>query len=129
MADSPRPDPEVLLAHAPFVREMARALLHGDSRAEDVAQDTFVVALQRGPRRPGFLRAWLAGVVRNLVFTIHRRDAARLKREQVAARTIERRGLSKAQDSHASRRHPVDPRLLARTARCRTEQRTPYPSG
>ena len=89
MVDSPRPDPEVLLAHAAFVRELASALLHGDSRSEDVAQDALVVALRRGPRHPGFLRAWLAGVVRNLVFTIRRRDAARLRREHSAARTIE----------------------------------------
>ena len=60
------PDPLAadLLVHAGFVRAVARATLRGDADVEDVVQETWVAALQSGPRPGGSLRAWLGGVVR-----------------------------------------------------------------
>ncbi|MHC4859133.1 MAG: sigma-70 family RNA polymerase sigma factor [Planctomycetota bacterium] len=107
MDTDPLLDMEVLLAHAPFVRATARALLRGDSRAEDVVQDTFLVALERGPRRRASARSWLVGVVRNLVFTVRRRDSARLKRERAAARSAELPSAAEIHEREESRRSMV----------------------
>ena len=79
------PDPDLLLAHARFVRQTAHALLGGDDRVNDVVQDTFMAALSSGPRSPASIRGWLAGVVRNLAITVRRRDSSRGRREAVAA--------------------------------------------
>ena len=79
------PAPELLLAHAGFVRRTAHALLGGDDRVDDVVQDTFMAALTSGPRSSASIRAWLAGVVRNLALTVRRRDSSRGRREAVAA--------------------------------------------
>jgi RNA polymerase sigma-70 factor (ECF subfamily) len=80
--------PESLLSHAGFVRALARTLLQDEHRAEDVVQDTWVAALTRkGEVRS--LRSWLAGVVRNLVYKVHRSEGRRARREEAVARPIE----------------------------------------
>jgi len=76
--------PEQLLAHAPFVRALARALVRDDAAADDLAQESLLAALQRPPRR-GSVRAWLVGVVRNLARQTRRGDARRLAREATLA--------------------------------------------
>jgi len=58
---------EALLAHAGFVRALARGLLGDEDRADDVVQDTLVTALERPPRSTGALRSWLARVAVNRV--------------------------------------------------------------
>jgi RNA polymerase sigma-70 factor (ECF subfamily) len=57
-----------LLAHAAWVRELARGLVGDEAGAEDLAQDTFVVALSGAPRERGSMRAWLAGIARRLAW-------------------------------------------------------------
>ena len=37
--------PEQLLAHAPFVRALARALVRDDAAADDLAQESLLAAL------------------------------------------------------------------------------------
>jgi RNA polymerase sigma factor (sigma-70 family) len=76
--------PETLLAHAPFVRALARALVRDDAAADDLAQESLLAALTRPPQR-GSLRAWLVGVVRNLARRTQRGDARRLARESTVA--------------------------------------------
>src|SRR5262249_30885373 len=49
------------------------------------AQETYVAALERPPRRPGPLTGWLAGVVRHLAWKSRRSDARRAFHEQRAA--------------------------------------------
>ena len=53
-------EPETLLQHATFLRGLARGLLGGSEEARDVVQQTWLAALEKGPRRPEKARAWLA---------------------------------------------------------------------
>ena len=76
---------EQALAHAQFLRSVARAVLGGDAEAEDVLQETFLVAWQTEPREPGALRAWLAGIARRLALTRRRSARRREAREWRAA--------------------------------------------
>ena len=80
------PQPDDVLANAGFVRGIARAVLGGDDRVEDVVQDTWLVATRTGPRREGALRAWLAVVARNLSYRVLRGSARRRTHERRAAR-------------------------------------------
>ncbi|MEM7205038.1 MAG: sigma-70 family RNA polymerase sigma factor [Planctomycetota bacterium] len=74
-----------LLAHAPWVRQLAGELVGDASRADDVAQDAMLAALQRPPR-PGNVRGWLATVVTNATRAQRRADRRRAARERRAAR-------------------------------------------
>lgn len=80
-------DPEELLSHRDFVRGLARSLVVDEARADDVVQQAWVAALAGGPREPSSLRAWLGGVVRNLVWKSRRDESRRRERERRAART------------------------------------------
>ena len=62
-----------LLRHSAFVSGLSRSLL-GDHRAEDVAQDVWVAALEGGPRNVEASKTWLGRVVRNRVVNHYRRD-------------------------------------------------------
>jgi len=81
MAD--RPAPEILLGHAAFLKNLARALLRDEQAAEDVVQDAFLAAIEKPPA-PGNLRAWLASVVRHLSLSRLRSAKRRSAREQRA---------------------------------------------
>jgi len=78
--------PEVLLAHADFVRALARSLVVDEHRAEDIAQQTWLAALQHPPAEGCPVRSWLARVVRNFVRRRHRSETRRQTREKAAAR-------------------------------------------
>ena len=58
-----------LLENRDFLRLLARKLVYDEHAAEDVVQQAWLAALERPPRYQGPLRAWLAGVVRNLATT------------------------------------------------------------
>ncbi len=77
--------PEDFLAHADFVRGLARSLIADASRADDVVQETWIAAFRRPPSKAGSVRAWLARVVRNLVTTSYRTEGRRSRREKRAA--------------------------------------------
>jgi RNA polymerase sigma-70 factor (ECF subfamily) len=74
------PGADELVAHAAFARRLALGLLGRSADADDVAQDALVLAIER---RGGIgnVRAWLAAVVRNLVWTRRRSEARRAVRE------------------------------------------------
>jgi RNA polymerase sigma factor (sigma-70 family) len=72
---------EKLLAEMAWVRQLARALIKDAALADDVAQDTWVVAAERQPDSDQPLRPWLARVVKNLVHTGRRSDVRRRQRE------------------------------------------------
>ena len=74
------------MAHAQFVRAVARGVLGGDADVEDVLQETFLVAWERGPRKPGALRAWLGTVAKRLALDRVRAMGRRRRREAGAAR-------------------------------------------
>ena len=78
-------NPESLLAHADFVRALARSLVLDEHRADDVVQETWLAALQRPPGFGGNLRSWLGTVVRNFAFMARRSDQRRMRRERAAA--------------------------------------------
>jgi RNA polymerase sigma-70 factor (ECF subfamily) len=82
---SDRSDPEQVLAHDQFVRGLARHLLKDVHGAEDVAQQTWVAALQRPPVAAS-LRGWLAAVVRRLALRRARGEGRELSRQRAAAR-------------------------------------------
>lgn len=74
-----------LLVHDGFVRALARSLLRDQHAAEDVAQETWVTALERGATAVTW-PAWLAGVVRKRAGKHARGEARRARRERLAAR-------------------------------------------
>ena len=57
-----------LLAHAGWIRDLARGLVRDEAGAEDLAQDTLLVALRSAPRERASIRAWLAGIARRLAW-------------------------------------------------------------
>lgn len=77
---------EQALAHEQFVRAVARGVLGGDGEVEDVLQETFLAAWQKGPRQPGALRSWLGTVARRLALDRRRSSGRRETREAIAAR-------------------------------------------
>jgi RNA polymerase sigma-70 factor (ECF subfamily) len=85
-ASAPVPGPEQLLEHDAFVRSLARHLIGDAAGAEDLAQETWVAALEHPQRHPGPLRAWLAAVLRNLAWKRRRTEERRAVRERAVTR-------------------------------------------
>jgi len=77
---------EALLAHADWVRALARTLVREPAAADDVAQAAWLDALRHPPRDASNLRAWFARVVRNAAAQRARSENRRAARERVAAR-------------------------------------------
>lgn len=73
---------DALLAQADFVRSLARALVKDPDRADDVAQQTFVTALEAPPREAPAMRSWLRSVMRNVVRQARRADSSRAALER-----------------------------------------------
>jgi RNA polymerase sigma-70 factor (ECF subfamily) len=74
------PTSEQLMVEMGWVRRLARALLD-DAAADDVAQETWLVAASQQPDEDRPLRPWLARVVRNLAHTRRRGETRRDERE------------------------------------------------
>src|SRR5690349_20473454 len=72
-----------LLAHAEWLRELARKLV-GGAAADDAVQETYVAALRSPPDPDLPARPWLARVLRNASRMTHRRDTRRARREDAA---------------------------------------------
>ncbi len=82
--------PEDLLAESTWIRSLARSLIRDESTALDVAQDAYVIALERGPgvvRDRSGLRSWLGAVVRRLAKHETRGAVRRARRQAVAAQS------------------------------------------
>jgi RNA polymerase sigma-70 factor (ECF subfamily) len=79
--------PESLLSSAGFVRNLARSMLRDGNSADDVAQQTLLVAMQRPPRSARGLRTWLGSVVRSIARQNARGEDRRRRREASVART------------------------------------------
>lgn len=78
--------PEDLLAHADFVRSLARSLVLDEHRAADLVQETWLAAIQHPPRTKRSARPWLQRVMRNFAVSFHRAESRRSKREKAVAR-------------------------------------------
>lgn len=77
------PDLETLLDRSGWVNRLARSLVADPHAADDLVQEAWIVALQRGPEgvdRPG-LERWLSAVVRNLARDRRRGERRRRARE------------------------------------------------
>jgi RNA polymerase sigma factor (sigma-70 family) len=83
MSDVPADAPsiEALLVHEGLVRGVARAILRGDDRVDDVVQDTWATSLRKGPRDEASRRGWLGQVARRFAVGVLRRDRARREHE------------------------------------------------
>ena len=80
------PKADALLAHAEFVRRLARSLVTDEHRVDDVVQETFLASL-RWPQPPGSgARGWLGTVARNAARMVLRADRRRRHHEHAAAR-------------------------------------------
>ena len=78
-------DLTVLLAHADWLRQLARRLV-GPAGADDAVQETYVAALRAPPAAERPARPWLARVLRNATRMQHRGDLRRARREDAAIR-------------------------------------------
>lgn len=61
-----RIDTNLLVAHADFIRGVARSLVRDVTSADDVTQQVWMAALENPPDRPDSIRSWLAAVTANL---------------------------------------------------------------
>jgi RNA polymerase sigma factor (sigma-70 family) len=78
---------EDLLAHCEWLGRLARRLVSDPQAADDVVQETWLVALCRPPARIRHMRSWLATVARNLVRERGRSEATRRRREEQVSRS------------------------------------------
>src|SRR5690242_1012820 len=83
-----------LLAHADWVRELARGLVRDEAGAEDLAQDTLLVALRSDPKERASMRAWLAGIAKRLAWN---RLRSRERTQSLSADEWERAGTTSPQ--------------------------------
>ncbi len=116
---SPPQNPASLLAHGPFLRGLARALLFDAALAEDAVQETWVAALRRGPRWGSDPRPWLATVTRNLALRLRRGEGRRAQRERAAARAEGLPSTAEIVERGAARREVVEA-VLALEEPCRS---------
>ena len=86
MADTVPTSLEELLAHAPWLRRLAATLVAGDdAAADDLVQETWLVAMRQPPRDAGSARAWLARVAHNLASNLRRSQGRRAEHEARAS--------------------------------------------
>lgn len=114
MNPDPTETPELLLQHAGFVRRLARRLLRDDALAEDVAQETWIAALARGPRSATEIggergvRAFLGQTAKRIALrSIHRRRHREDRERSVARPELAREGPSSEEES-ALRRETLE---------------------
>jgi|GEM_PF-3311523 len=100
--------PEILLTHADFIRRLARRLIGDEQKAEDVAQDVWVAALEKPAADVASVRAWLAGTARNLVRRSVRTDERVHRREHAAARPEAERSTDELIEAEGARRRVVE---------------------
>lgn len=86
MDETAHPSIEALLAHAGWVRKLARRLAADASAADDLAQETFATALAHEPEPGRGFASWLATTLRNLRRAERRRDDLRASIEHIGAR-------------------------------------------
>ncbi len=98
---------ERLLSQVSWIRELASHLVADRDLAEDLVQETCVVALENGPRDESQLKGWLASVMRNLVRKRARTDVRRADREAERERPREAEGAERIVENLAMQRHLV----------------------
>ena len=94
---------EDLLANDAWIRSLARHLVSDEHAAEDLVQDTWLVALEREQERPNRVRAWLGGVLRNLAGKRNRDLARRNEHERQGARPDRLPSVAEVMDQETTR--------------------------
>jgi len=90
MTDSVMPSGiAALLEHSAWVRRLAWSLVRDDALADDLAQETWLVALRHPPTDGLPARPWLSQVMRNLVRMRARGERRRAAREQATQVGVE----------------------------------------
>ncbi len=77
----PTPAQDVLIEHQASLRRLARSLVTDEHLAEDLVQDSALVALRRPPQAAVSMRAWVARVARSLATNATRDRRVRSERE------------------------------------------------
>lgn len=77
---------EDLLRHRGWVRGLARSLVARESEVDDLEQETWLAALERGAARGAPGTTWLGRVVRSRAVDLFRRGTRRAARERAASR-------------------------------------------
>ena len=77
---SPTIDPEILFKNQNWLLHFIRTIIKDDFLAEDIVQETFIVALENEHGK-GLHRGWLRGVAHNLAQQSMRSDLRRANRE------------------------------------------------
>lgn len=95
--------PEDLLAHLPWARSLATALVFEAHDREDLVQSTLLAALRRPPRAGVPLKPWLAKVMRNFARERVRTEERRRSREEARQRETVRAHEAPASDELAER--------------------------
>src|SRR5262245_20982528 len=80
------PDLRALLEQAEWIRALAQRLVGSADLAADVAQDAWVIALDRPPRTASTIRLWLTAVVTHVISRSARTEGRRERRERRVAR-------------------------------------------
>lgn len=86
MQQSTDPAHQSIVRHHEFVQRLALRLSLDPNEAQDVAQDTFVRALEGGRRAPQALGPWLAASLRGITRNRRRGELRRAERERRAAK-------------------------------------------
>jgi len=94
MANPAPSDPEALLAHAGWIRALARRLVGDGPAADDLVQDTWLAALESRPDATRSLRPWLARVAHNFARQRGRRRGSRPASESLGSALGSGTGLS-----------------------------------
>lgn len=74
--------PDNLAANSAFLRRVAAGLLASPDLADDAAQDTLLVSLDRAPTPHGSLKGWLVGVLKNVARNLRRGEHRRALRDR-----------------------------------------------
>jgi RNA polymerase sigma-70 factor (ECF subfamily) len=80
-------DRDNLIAHVGWIRGLARRIAADRDRADDLAQETCIVALERRPRSAPSIKGWLRTIMQNLARRQGVNEKSRREREAFAART------------------------------------------
>ncbi|MCP4445458.1 MAG: sigma-70 family RNA polymerase sigma factor [Myxococcales bacterium] len=75
---------EDFLEHTAWLKRLASALIGDDGAADDLVQETLLVAMQKQPDSSSSTRAWLRQVLRNAWRMQHRSSQRRGVREEIA---------------------------------------------
>jgi RNA polymerase sigma factor (sigma-70 family) len=78
---------DALVAEVGWIRDLARRIAADRDRADDLAQETCVVALEERPRDASSIRGWLRTILGNLARRQGEKERNRRDREAFAARS------------------------------------------